>query len=79
MLSFSEEEWHGGMTIPFVARLMKQLKYEVENVKDVIGRGAVLSSDINEVAINYAINVGRIAALTEIFEYEPEVEDEQDT
>lgn len=75
MLNLTTEEVAILNTIPAWQRFTDQLRREVESVKEQLAAGAVLTTNAQELAINYAVTVGRINVLAEILEYKGEFDD----
>ena len=72
MLNLTEEEYGMLMATPAWGKLIDQISQEVHlNALD-IANGTLLSSSMEETAIQYATNVGRLSALIDLFNYRPD-------
>ena len=77
-LSLTEDEMASLAVVPAWKRFTEQLRREVDDVKAMLAGGGILATNADEVAIQYAVNVGRLQGFIEILEYKPAREDEEE-
>ena len=72
MLNLTAEEWASLRIFPPAAKMFDQIQRQVaEETADIAIHALCMGETADKTVMNYATAVGRLAAMTEILEYEP--------
>ena len=71
MLNLTEEEYGMLKSVPAWDKFIEQLSRDIHQDSLDMANGSLLSTKMEETAINYATNVGRISALIDIVNFRP--------